>query len=116
MKENKRGITLVALVITIIVMLILVGVTVNVSLNGELFELARKASNNTTKESEKEQLLEAVITAYYVENGNIDKDKLEEELEGWEITDSTTTGSLYEATSPNNNKFIVNEDKTISEQ
>lgn len=113
--RKQKGITLVALVITIIVMLILVGVTVNVSLNGELFELARKASNNTTKESEKEQLLESVITAYYVENGNIDKEKLQKEL-GDEWTVSSTTGELpYKVISPNNNKYIVNKDKTISE-
>ena len=38
--KNKKGITLIALIITIIVMLILVGVTINVALNGGLFETA----------------------------------------------------------------------------
>lgn len=42
MKEQK-GITLVALVITIIVMLILVAVSVTVALNGGLFDKAREA-------------------------------------------------------------------------
>lgn len=46
--SNKNGITLIALVITIIVMLILVGVTVNIAINGGLFGMARTASEETT--------------------------------------------------------------------
>ena len=45
-KENK-GITLIALIITIIVMLILVGVTINVALNGGLFSKAEEATTKT---------------------------------------------------------------------
>ena len=45
--KNKKGITLIALIITIIVMLILVGVTVTVSINGGLFNTAKDAANNT---------------------------------------------------------------------
>ena len=41
MKGNK-GITLIALIITIIIMLILVGVTINYSLNGGLITKAKK--------------------------------------------------------------------------
>jgi type II secretory pathway pseudopilin PulG len=48
MKEQK-GITLVALVITIIVMLILVGVSITVALNGGLFTSAKEAANNTVE-------------------------------------------------------------------
>ena len=43
MLRNKRGITLVALVITIIVMLILLGVTITIALNGGLFGYAKNA-------------------------------------------------------------------------
>lgn len=45
-RENK-GITLIALIITIIVMLILVGVSVNVALNGGLFKTAKTATEKT---------------------------------------------------------------------
>lgn len=45
--KTKRGITLIALIITIIVMLILVGVTVSVALQGDLFGSARKATLRT---------------------------------------------------------------------
>lgn len=41
--RGQKGITLVALVITIIVMLILVGVSVTVAINGGLFDKARDA-------------------------------------------------------------------------
>ncbi len=55
-KINDNGITLIALVITIIVMLILVGVTVTVALNGGLFKSARKATSDTevAREAESE--------------------------------------------------------------
>lgn len=45
-KKNK-GITLIALVITIIVMLILVAVTINIAVNGGLFGYAGKAARKT---------------------------------------------------------------------
>ena len=46
MKENK-GITLIALVITIIVMLILVAVTITMAINGGLFGYAQNAAGGT---------------------------------------------------------------------
>ena len=42
MKKN-RGITLIALIITVILLLILVGVSVNVIIKGNLFSNAQKA-------------------------------------------------------------------------
>ena len=58
---RKNGITLIALIITIIVMLILVGVTINVALNGGLFDKAKTASDGTQKEVDREALISAVI-------------------------------------------------------
>ena len=49
MMKGQKGITLVALVITIIVMLILVGVTISVAMNGGLFTKADDAAENTRK-------------------------------------------------------------------
>ena len=59
MKElkNKKGITLIALVITIIVMLILVAVTISMAINGGLFDYAGKATGDTKNEINKEQEL-----------------------------------------------------------
>lgn len=47
MMKGQKGITLVALIITIIVMIILVGVSVTFALNGGLFTTAEGAAENT---------------------------------------------------------------------
>ena len=55
-KQNtNKGITLIALVITIIVMLILVGVTISMAVNGGLFEYAGRAATKTNKAMQEEQ-------------------------------------------------------------
>ena len=46
MKKGK-GITLIALIITIIVMLILVGVTITVAINGGLFKISKESASKT---------------------------------------------------------------------
>ena len=61
--KEQKGITLIALIITIVVMLILVGVTINVALNGGLFPKAEYASEQMQIEAEKEELLSAVLGA-----------------------------------------------------
>ena len=55
--KAEKGITLVALVITIIVMLILVGVTITIALNEGLFEKARYARDETINALESENSL-----------------------------------------------------------
>ena len=52
--KNQKGITLVALVITIIVMLILVAVSVTVAINGGLFTKAKEAGNEWEDKSTQE--------------------------------------------------------------
>lgn len=64
--QKKKGITLIALIITIIVMLILVGVTISIALNGRLFETAKQASKNT--ENEKEQELDLSEGKVYIDD------------------------------------------------
>lgn len=57
MMKGQKGITLVALVITIIVMLILVGVSVTVAIQGGLFTTAKDAADNTEVEANAERNL-----------------------------------------------------------
>lgn len=64
MKKNN-GITLIALVITIIVMLILVAVTITMAVNGGLFSYAGKATNDTKIKMQEELELSNVV-----EDGN----------------------------------------------
>ena len=105
--SNFNGITLIALIITIIVMLILVGVTITVALNGGLFTTAQNAATNTIIEAEKEQLLSAVATAYDTETGTISKAKLQENLgNNWNVEGDAAP---YTVTSPKGNVYTVTE-------
>lgn len=70
-KLNNKGITLIALVITIIVMLILAGVTLNISINGGLLTQAQNSKIQTDREVEKEQLSSMVLGALD-DNANFD--------------------------------------------
>lgn len=54
MKTNK-GITLIALIITIIILLILATITLEVALDGKLFDTAKKAVNETNAKTAQEQ-------------------------------------------------------------
>lgn len=54
MMKGQKGITLVALIITIIVMLILVAVSVTVAINGGLFDKAKDAGNQWEDQSAEE--------------------------------------------------------------
>lgn len=56
-QSKEKGITLIALVITIIVMLTLVAVTISMAINGGLFEQAGKATGKTKNELNAEQNL-----------------------------------------------------------
>ena len=109
--KKQNGITLIALIITIIVMLILVGVTINVALHGGLFTTTEEAASNTQIEAEKEQLLSSVVAAYETETGTISKSKLEADLgTGWNVEGDEAP---YTVTSPKGNKFTVAENGKI---
>ncbi len=80
--SNSKGITLIALIITIIVMIILVGVTVNVALNGGLFDTAKQAAENTIAERDKElELSTGAIIDEWVNGGPISLP------EGWSVAE-----------------------------
>ena len=80
MKRNK-GITLIALVITIIVLLILAGVAIAM-LSGEngILKKAANAKTNTDKSAEEEQVRLAALSALAADNGNIGTEKYYEAL------------------------------------
>lgn len=77
--KNKKGITLIALIITIIVMLILVGVTVTVAINGGLFQKTKEAAKGTTIEKTKEQIIADIAVKMADKSGaNITENELKE--------------------------------------
>ena len=83
--KKDNGITLIALVITIIVMLILVVVTIRIATDGKLFDYAGKAAKQTQEEADEEKKLS---------NGNINGQSIENIVnEALKETTSETTTS-----------------------
>lgn len=94
-KRENKGITLIALIITIIVMLILVGVSVNVALNGGLFDTAKTATEKTEQaaQAEKEFMIYAQLIAEADEL--VERYPLELEVTG-ETTAKLTNDSIID--------------------
>ena len=83
--KNNKGITLIALVITIIVSLVIAGIALSLSLgNNGILEKSKKATIETNKSEEQEQIAFAwtTLTVNKKENQikNIDESSFEEEL------------------------------------
>lgn len=57
MLKSSKGITLVALVITIILLLILAGVTISIALNTDILGHAQEAAERYQNEAEKENAM-----------------------------------------------------------
>ena len=69
--KNNNGITVVALVITIIIMLILAGVTVKIATGGGIIDKTKNASDEFEIEQEKEKVKSGYLsykTAKMVDN------------------------------------------------
>ena len=126
MKKIKKeyGITLVALVITIIILLILVGISIS-SITGKdgLLSKAQVAKIQTDVANEKEGIGLAVTATRISDNGygNIEKDSLQEALDGQFGKEKTTVedngDKTYTVTINNSDKrkYTVEEDGTITE-
>ena len=65
--KNQRGITLIALVITIVVMLILAGITVNVMLTDGVVSKSAGAQKEGNKQAERERLA-VYIQGHFLNN------------------------------------------------
>ena len=58
---SQKGITLIALIVTIILMLILAAVTTRITSDGKVFQYAGNAKNNVEIANEKEIIMQASI-------------------------------------------------------
>ena len=105
--KKQKGITFVALVITIAIMLILAGVTINVSLKGGLFSRANEATAQMQIDIEKEQLLTVAVNALG-RNGKINFTDLDNNL-----PDNFTKISEGQYESSTGNKYKITEDADI---
>ena len=80
---RNKGITLIALIITIIILLILVGVSVNLLIKGDLFGSAQKAVNGTNaKVNEQQTRVDELM-------GELEKVEAQNAAHNWQYTDST---------------------------
>lgn len=118
-KTNEKGITLVALIVTIIVLLILASVSIAM-LTGEnsILNQAKKAKEETNKGEEIEKIKIAVMGSSIDENGfnsGIDEEKLKKELinqlsEEPKIIATGDGSYLVELTK---SKYYINKNKDI---
>ena len=81
--SKNRGITLIALIITIIILLILVGVSINLAIKGDLFGSAEKAVNGTNAKVEEEQTRVDELM------GKLEDVNAKNSKHNWQYTDST---------------------------
>ena len=90
---KEKGITLIALVVTIIILLILAGVTLSMALSGDgLFNMARKAATDYNQKSVEEKLQILYAEKIMEDNDSNTKVKTDvtdvlEEMAGGEITE-----------------------------
>ena len=97
LKKQVRGITLVALVVTIIVLLILAGVAISLSLRVDgIFRRAQKGSQiyENTSQNEKIELDKVVNYIDDYNNGNNKEDEEEEEKLS-EVEEAIKNGTVY---------------------
>lgn len=99
--KNNKGITLVALVITIIVLLILAMVSIKIVIDGGLIKKAKDATDTHTIGAEKEAIAIG-YSEYQIDLANNKPASLtvkdattEQTSEGWKVTFSETTGNVY---------------------
>ena len=80
MKEKSiKGITLVALVITIVILLILAGISIQAITNTGLFENAKRTTEES-KYANAEEKVKMAVMASYDENASLNKDLLKDSL------------------------------------
>ena len=85
MKINK-GITLIALIITIIILLILVGVSINLAIKGDLFGSAEKAVLGTNDKTAQEQTR---VDELMGELGRVEEQQRQDNFPGTRVTENT---------------------------
>ncbi len=123
-RKTNKGITLIALVITIIVLLILAGISILV-LTGEngILNKANTAKDKTDRETAKEEVQLAVMGSYGID-GNLNYEQLKENLDKVEgivnTPDIITKESFpmevyvdgYKVTIEENGNVIIQDEKT----
>ena len=111
-KQKNKGITLIALVITVIILLILAGITVGaITGNNGIIGNAGQAKEETEIANEKEIVEKATVQAMGNNKyGNIEEDELQKELNketGEGKTEATDIGEEFEIYFKNTNRYYA---------
>ncbi len=110
-KKHKSGITLIALVITIIVLLILAGVSINMLLgDNTIINKATEAKTKMGTESQKEEIQLEVLGSYET-NGEINVEKLKTNLQAKGYT--VTGNSLPLTVTANGQEYPIDENGNV---
>ena len=116
MTNNQKGITLVALVITIIILLILAGISILSLTDNGLFEKTEEAKEKSEISNEKEIIKLSVMQAMgESENGNIEKENLEKALT--KFIDNYTTSKVDEGiiiTLKSKRTYLIDQDGNVT--
>ena len=116
--KKQNGITLVALVITIIVLLILAMVSIKIAIDGGLITKAKDATDTHIIGAE-EEAIQLGYSEYQIDLANNKPETLtvknattEPTAEGWKVTFSETTGNVYTINSKGEITGPTKEEKT----
>ena len=120
MKKTKleKGITLVALIITIVVLLILAVVSIGAVKNSKIIEHAQNTTSDYTVAQEKEKIQLAVTEAYLAGNGTISADNLKTTIKsklGEEITLTGSGNNGYVITTGAGKQYSIKSNGSVSE-
>lgn len=116
MQKTQKGITLIALIVTIIMLLILAGVSISVFGENGIIFTAKKAKNEQQIAEAKESLIIKLADILAGESGNNDLSKLEQmDIEGYDVQ-VTDIGRIVTMTKNNNDYFFfVDENFNVHE-
>lgn len=113
--ERNSGITLIALIVTIVVLLILAGVTISaISGNESAMEKATEAKEKTDISNEKEAIQLAVVNVMAKTNNisGIDENELESELSN-STTSITKNDDYWDLTGNTGTKYKIIDDGSV---
>ena len=115
LKTNNKGITLIALVITIIVLIILAGVAISM-LSGDngILNQAASAKQQTEEQSELEQVKLAATASMINENHKVDKEQLDKELANYGLPAAGGDETSGYTLAGNQNNYIIANDGTVT--
>ena len=116
-RKQNTGITLIALVITVIILLILAGITIS-AITGDngIIGNAGTAKEETEISEEKEIVEQAtVVTMGKDKYGYIKQETLQEELIDYDV-EVTQSGNNFICEFPSKRKYIVNQDGDVIEK